>query len=35
MTDRLQHWAQTRPERTFMARREKLAGMAARATGNM
>jgi feruloyl-CoA synthase len=26
MTDRLQHWAQTAPDRTFMARREKLAG---------
>ncbi len=25
MSDRLQHWAQTAPERTFMARREKLA----------
>jgi len=25
MTDRLQYWAQQRPERTFMARREKLA----------
>jgi feruloyl-CoA synthase len=25
MTDRLQHWAQTRPERTFMARRIKQA----------
>ncbi len=24
MSDRLQHWAQTAPERTFMARREKL-----------
>jgi len=26
MTDRLQHWAQVAPERTFMARREKLSG---------
>ena len=26
MTDRLQHWVQVAPERTFMARREKLAG---------
>lgn len=26
ITDRLQHWAQVAPERTFMARREKLAG---------
>jgi feruloyl-CoA synthase len=26
ITDRLQHWAQTAPERTFMAKREKLAG---------
>ena len=25
MTDRLQHWAQTAPTRTFMARRERLA----------
>ena len=25
MTDRLQHWAHTAPERSFMARREKLA----------
>ena len=25
ITDRLQHWAQAAPERTFMARREKLA----------
>ncbi|MEY4026290.1 MAG: hypothetical protein RLZZ329_10 [Pseudomonadota bacterium] len=25
MTDRLQHWAQTKPERTFMARRVKQA----------
>ncbi len=25
MTDRLQHWAQVAPDRTFMARREKLA----------
>jgi feruloyl-CoA synthase len=25
MTDRLQHWAQTAPQRTFMARREKKA----------
>ncbi len=25
MTDRLQHWAQVAPERSFMARREKLA----------
>ena len=25
ITDRLQHWAQTAPDRTFMARREKLA----------
>jgi feruloyl-CoA synthase len=25
MTDRLQHWAHTTPERTFMARREKLS----------
>jgi len=25
MTDRLQHWAQTTPEQTFMARREKLS----------
>ena len=25
MTDRLQHWAQVAPERTFMAKREKLA----------
>ena len=25
ITDRLQHWAQVAPERTFMARREKLA----------
>jgi feruloyl-CoA synthase len=25
MTDRLQHWAEQRPERTFMARRAKLA----------
>ena len=25
ITDRLQHWAQTAPERTFMAKREKLA----------
>ncbi len=25
MTDRLQHWARSAPERTFMARREKLA----------
>jgi feruloyl-CoA synthase len=24
MTDRLQHWAETKPEHTFMARREKL-----------
>ena len=31
MTDRLQHWAQVAPERTFMARREKLA---AGGTGN-
>ena len=26
ITDRLAHWAHTAPERTFMARREKLAG---------
>ncbi len=26
MTDRLQHWAQVAPQRSFMARREKLAG---------
>ncbi|WP_114970289.1 feruloyl-CoA synthase [Rhodoferax ferrireducens] len=26
MTDRLQHWAETAPDRLFMARREKLAG---------
>lgn len=25
ITDRLQHWAQTAPDRTFMARREKMA----------
>jgi len=25
MSDRLQHWARTRPDQTFMARREKLA----------
>ena len=25
ITDRLRHWAQTAPERSFMARREKLA----------
>lgn len=26
ITDRLQHWAETAPDRVFMARREKLAG---------
>ncbi len=26
MTDRLQHWAETAPDRVFIARREKLAG---------
>ena len=25
MTDRMQHWAQTKPDQTFMARREKLS----------
>jgi feruloyl-CoA synthase len=25
ITDRLQHWAQTRPDQLFLARREKLA----------
>ncbi|MEO7885446.1 MAG: AMP-binding protein, partial [Polaromonas sp.] len=26
ITDRLQHWAQTAPDRTFMARRQKVEG---------
>ena len=33
ITDRLVHWAEAAPERTFMARRERNAGRQHRATG--